>query len=359
MQNAYFLGGASPEGFETDFWRANAQRGHYGIYLKGGPGTGKSTLMKKIAAAFADEPVSVYHCASDPHSLDAVVLESRGVFIADATAPHEAGTPLPYVTGELADLAAGLDPALLKESAEPIRTLYQANQAAHMQARKGLAGIAAMEEQLGIIGRRALLPEKLKHFADRLAKRILPKKSCSGDPPACEILHRQRIAVTPAGRRAFLPEACALMLLDDPAQAASGMLLSLLAEAAAAQGQPAELTHSQTQPDRAPVLLALPAQQLVLAAADALPSEPAQSPVSVIHMQRFYDAEQLRSQRTLLRFSKKTASALEAKTVSLLADALRLHDELEAYYIRALQTPYLDRKAAALTERLRGFPQSV
>ena len=227
MLNTYFLGGASPAGFETDFWQE--QQPFYGILLKGGPGTGKSTLMKRIAAAFPDEPVSVYHCASDPHSLDAVVLEARGVYLADATAPHEAGTPLPAVTGELTDLAAGLDPEAIRPHADAVRTLYAANQAAHLQARKGFAGIAALEEQITLTGERALLRDKLNRYASRLAGRLLPKKGAPGG----KLLHRQRIAVTPIGRTTFLPEPCDLILLDDPARTAAGLLLHAIAETAA------------------------------------------------------------------------------------------------------------------------------
>lgn len=350
MQNTYFLGGASPDGFETDFW--NEQRSSYGFLLKGGPGTGKSTLMKRIAAAFPDERVSVYHCASDPHSLDAVVLEQRGVFAADATAPHEAGTPLPAVTGSLIDLAAGISRKAMQPSAETVRALYAANQAAHQQARKGFAGIAALEEQIILAGERAFLEGKLRHYAEGLAGRILPKKSgLSG-----RLLYRQRIAVTPEGRTAFLPEEFDLIVLDDPARTASVVLLKLLAEAAVERGLTAELTRSLTRRDRAAVMLVLPEQRLVLADADALPPDAETVPVSAVHLRRFYDGELLRQHRALMRFCAKSAAAAEVQTAALLRDALRIHDELESHYIRALDTAQLDRTADALIAQIREFP---
>ena len=347
MQNTYFLGGASPEGFETSFWSEHT--GFYGYYLKGGPGTGKSTLLKKIAAAFPDEPVSVYHCASDPQSLDAVVLEKRGVFIADATAPHEAGTPLPCVTGELVDLGAGLDAKLLQGSSEEIRSCYQENCALHQQARKGFAGIAAMEAQTAAIGTAALDTEKINRFAERLAGRLFPKRQGQQGT----LLYRQRIAVTPKGRIVFLPPAHDLLLLRDSVGTASEILLRQLAESAAARGLRCEVTRSLTLPERSPVLLYLPEQKLTVAAEHALPADTAASPVSVIRMQRFYHSEVLRRQRTVLRFCKKTAESAEMKTAELLAGALQVHDALEAYYIRALQRPFLDRTAAELIDRIR------
>lgn len=60
-------------------------------FIKGRPGTGKSTLMKLIVKK-AEElgfDVDVYHCALDPKSLDMVVVSELGFCIFDATAPHE------------------------------------------------------------------------------------------------------------------------------------------------------------------------------------------------------------------------------------------------------------------------------
>lgn len=61
------------------------------IFIKGRPGTGKSTLMKYVrsralASGFDTE---TYLCSFDPGSLDMVVIRERGVCIFDSTAPHE------------------------------------------------------------------------------------------------------------------------------------------------------------------------------------------------------------------------------------------------------------------------------
>lgn len=351
MQRTYFLGGASPQGFETSFWKEHQEA--YGFYLKGGPGTGKSTLMKKVAAAFAGEQVSVYHCASDPHSLDAVVFEERGIFIADSTAPHEASTPLPYVTGETVDLAEGLRSEQLQAAAPEVLAFYNENQTAHSQAKKGLAGIAEMEDIIAGTGAAALMHEKLEKYTDRLAKRLLPKKTGAEGI----LRHRQSMAITPHGRMHFLPEGFDLILVHDPVYAAGARLLTQFAEAAMRAGLCCEVTHSLTQKHRPPVQLILPEQHLVIASVTdpALPDLP--EPVSVVHMQRFYDAEKLRQQRALLKFSAKTAAATEAQVIGLLADALRIHDALEAYYIDALNPAFLDQKTAALITKILAAPR--
>ena len=57
--------------------------------IKGGPGTGKSTLMRTVSDRFENDkiPVSRFLCSSDPDSLDAVLINNSVLFI-DGTAPH-------------------------------------------------------------------------------------------------------------------------------------------------------------------------------------------------------------------------------------------------------------------------------
>ena len=349
MIRDYFLGGTSPAGFATSFWQEQQQA--YGFYLKGGPGTGKSTLLKKFAAAFADEDVSVYHCASDPHSLDAVVLEQRGIFAADATAPHTAETALPHVTGTLVDLAEGLDAERLYPHRTEIMRIYRENQAAHQQARKGIAGIAAMEESITAAGNAALYREKLRQFAARFAKRLLPKENGQTG----RLLHRQSTALTPLGNCTWIPKDYDLILLHDPANAASAELLTLLSERAVQAGTVCEVTHALTQNGQPPVQILLPEQHIAVASADSLSGIGMQEPVSEIRMQRFYDSTALRSHKGMVQFCRRSAEGLTARVGGILADALDIHDALEAYYISALDRTFLDRKAAELIGAVHSF----
>lgn len=346
MQREYFFGGASRTGFQTSFWEEN--KPHCGILLKGGPGTGKSTLMKKIAAAFPDEPVSVYHCASDPHSLDAVVLEQRGVYIADATAPHTADTPLPYITGELCDLAQGLDRHLLRESAAEAKALYAENQAMHAHVRKTFGGLAAMQAIRTETASAALETEKLAGYAQRLCRRLLPK-SAGGSGV---LLHRQMSALTPDGRQTFVPAHSTRLLLSDPYLAAAESLLRVFAEAAVSAGLRTEVTADLTQNAQPLCCVYLPELSLFVSAVQKLP-EGVPENTSVVSLRRFYDAAALKTQRSLLKFCAETAASLEAEAVSVLHGALICHDALEGVFIRALDPEWLDAQAQSLTVRLK------
>ena len=89
----YFLGANSPSGFYSLYDQLLAPELARHIYiLKGGPGCGKSTLMKKVGALCeqAGEKPEYILCSGDPDSLDALILPRLGMAIVDGTAPHAA-----------------------------------------------------------------------------------------------------------------------------------------------------------------------------------------------------------------------------------------------------------------------------
>ncbi len=85
----YFIGANTSVGFINygDDVFANLKK----LYvIKGGPGTGKSTFMKKIASKAEEEghDVEYYYCSSDPTSLDGIVIPALEIGVTDGTPPH-------------------------------------------------------------------------------------------------------------------------------------------------------------------------------------------------------------------------------------------------------------------------------
>jgi len=84
-----FFGASTPDGL-TDFI-PELTDGLTRYFIKGRPGTGKSTLMKNVLkkAHALGYDVDVYHCSLDPNSLDMIVIPELELCLFDATAPHE------------------------------------------------------------------------------------------------------------------------------------------------------------------------------------------------------------------------------------------------------------------------------
>ena len=125
----YFPGGNTAEGFCShfgDILPAPVQRRMF--YLKGGPGVGKSTLMRRVgeAAEKAGLEVEYFHCSSDPDSLDAVCLPQKGAALMDGTAPHVYDPVAPGARDTLVGLGDFLDEAALRSHIEDILNLQKA-----------------------------------------------------------------------------------------------------------------------------------------------------------------------------------------------------------------------------------------
>ncbi|MEH6936821.1 PRK06851 family protein [Bacillus sp. JJ664] len=85
-----FLGAATPSG-AVDFIQNLTEDVEKRYFIKGRAGSGKSTMLKKIAAVGEERgfDVEIYHCGFDPNSLDMVIIPEKGIAIFDSTAPHE------------------------------------------------------------------------------------------------------------------------------------------------------------------------------------------------------------------------------------------------------------------------------
>lgn len=85
-----FFGASTPDGsvnYINNLTENLANR----YFIKGRPGTGKSTFLKRLADALqnAGHDVEVYYCSFDPNSLDMVLVRDLSFCVFDSTAPHE------------------------------------------------------------------------------------------------------------------------------------------------------------------------------------------------------------------------------------------------------------------------------
>jgi len=85
----FFLGANAASGFVSHFEELYDPEGGWKCYIiKGGPGTGKSSMMRRIVERTPGLEHEMIHCSSDPESLDGVIFPEKKICIADGTAPH-------------------------------------------------------------------------------------------------------------------------------------------------------------------------------------------------------------------------------------------------------------------------------
>ena len=147
MENArpvsvdFFLGATTPAGFKGYFEPLRREPGMQMYLIKSGPGCGKSTLMKRLARAAEEhgETVERVHCASDPDSLDGVILPARHKAIVDATAPHVMEPDAPGADEVVVSLYHTINAEALHPHADDVRALFARNAMLRSRAARYIA----------------------------------------------------------------------------------------------------------------------------------------------------------------------------------------------------------------------------
>ena len=122
MARHYFLGGNTPQGFYSYYdYLIDSEKAKKVYVIKGGPGTGKSTLMKS-AAAWGEEcgyDVDYLHCSSDPGSLDGIIIDGD-IAMVDGTSPHIVDPKNPGCVETIINMGDFWDEARIRENKEKI-----------------------------------------------------------------------------------------------------------------------------------------------------------------------------------------------------------------------------------------------
>ena len=146
-----FAGGNTPKGFVSHFEHIVPHRiAQRILILKGGPGTGKSTLMKRLVeeAEALGLGVELFHCSADPDSLDAVFFPEIKAAVVDGTSPHVIDPQLPGAVDEIVHLAEHLDGSGLSAHREAIAVLKEGAGRSIRRAYRYLAAARLVYDEL-------------------------------------------------------------------------------------------------------------------------------------------------------------------------------------------------------------------
>ena len=170
----YFAGANTADGFVGVYQDIANENDLERLYIiKGGAGTGKSTMMKEIAdaAESAGYPVEYYLCGSDPDSLDCVLLDGR-IAVLDGTAPHTLDMNYPGAASELIDVSKFWDKEILEKNRENIIFHSAEKSAAYASAYRYLRAASAVEKEKAALARQLFDCEKTGKYVERFVKKL-------------------------------------------------------------------------------------------------------------------------------------------------------------------------------------------
>ncbi|MDD6307947.1 MAG: hypothetical protein PUB07_01100 [Clostridia bacterium] len=194
-----FAGVNAPQGFFSRFDNImpDSVQGRK-IFIKGGPGMGKSTFMKKIAekAKELDLEYEVFHCSSDPASLDGVYIPSLQTAVVDATAPHGSDPVYPVVGGELFDVSVFADKEKIAEHSGELQFYTAKKKRAFARGYHYLKAALPLLEDMEREYRAAADLRGIYDIGEKLANRILGQSSCEENGAVRKLFVS---AITPEG----------------------------------------------------------------------------------------------------------------------------------------------------------------
>lgn len=346
-----FLGGSSPNGFRTHFGSMIADTDHHTYIIKGGPGTGKSSLMKRLAEAFPDDDKEIYRCSSDPASLDALIFTERKVIFVDGTSPHVFEPEYPGAVQQILDLGAYWDIGRLKNAKNDIISANSAYQQQHARCRRYITALSAVIGDTFQIGNCALNEQKLDGFINRLAKKILPARKQEHEG---KMEFRQLSAITPEGYLTYIPDDYSIYLLNDSLYAGSEKFLRKFSEIAVKKGYDVSVSICTVYGNDSFEHLLIPEIKTAFFTADPLNrfTAAAKQP---INFRRFYDKNMVASKKMRIKFNASAADELRDEAVSALKCAKSEHDILESLYIPAVDFDGINRLCYDLISRIKSL----
>lgn len=343
---SFFLGGNTPRGFVSFFDELyNPYEKDRALIIKGGPGTGKSSIMKTVAEKAVQKgyKAEYIYCASDPKSLDGVIIPGLSLSVADGTSPHVIEPVFPGASEKIINTGDCWNDEKLFSKGDEIRRLTLENSLHHRRSSAYLSAAGKLTEE----NRRLLDPfinrEKIYSYALRFVNRELPKKKTLPGKK----MRRFISAITPEGK-VFLTEsvknaAHRIIGVEDEFSDCASLLIDRIGELAVKRGYDVYFCHCPMSPGGECEHIIIPEAGL------ALISERSAHNTGllydrILHSKRFlYEGMQKHKKRLIL--NRKLSSELINESINCLKKAKQVHDELEKIYVDSMDFEALGKIA--------------
>lgn len=332
-----FLGANSGEGFYSLYDQLLGGAFYDLLILKGGPGCGKSSFMRRIAERLhgAGLTADYIHCSGDPASLDGVIFPEIHTALVDGTAPHVIEPEYAVAVERYVDLTRFYDVSAVKqEAAGEIIALSDTYREAYRNAYHVLRAAAAIESERRAILRHTVNRARLDHRIDGIIRRELHAKG----KPAGSVSRAFLGGMTCEGyvfREDTVHALCRKVYELEDDSGIAGESLQRLCDAAVGAGYRVLACPDPDRPKELQHLL-IPDASLAFITANGR-RKSAEKPYRRIRIDAMAQANIPRADRSQLRLIRRIEQSLTDEGTEMLRRAKSAHDALESVY-----NPYVD-----------------
>lgn len=351
---SYFLGANAPKGYYSRFDQlfSSAPEGKC-FLLKGGPGTGKSTLLKRIAAELKERGLSteLIYCTADTDSLDAVITSDGRFAVLDATLPHAVEPKYPGIYETTVSLCDCWDEEILRKSKTKALLLFDENRRLHEEARRYISAAAGLLDEAAKLAQECTDSEKTTRAAARICLREFGKKKNR------QGTEKQRFLSAVTDKGVFFQNETPKILCDriyfisDEYGAVSRFFMNTVRKRALEHGLDIISCRCPIFPAEKIEHIFIPSLRLGFMTLNRRHKIEA-IPYRTVHSRRFYDDKKLKSKKFRIRFAIRAAEKLIKEASSFMKDAKEVHDELEKCYIPAMDFSKVNEKYEKIAKEI-------
>ena len=329
--------------------------------LKGGPGTGKSTLMKKIGMEMVTQgyEVEYHYCSSDNASLDGLVIPSLRIAIVDGTEPHVVDPKNPGVVEVIINLGDFWEEKWLLKNKEKIIELNKQKKLMFQLAYSHLREAKIVQEELtgyyqeavDLVGVSQLLYEVGQNvFSDIKPQFVrtpmVRRLFASANTPDGYVTHLDSI----------LQDTHNLYFFTGTLDQGKEEFLEAIYHEGMGRGLDCELYHCPFDPAKLELVYFPDPGVGFLRAHDFLVFEPnglsGLNSWQEIDFDQYLDAKIMKLYKSEIREAKKRLFFLNKKAWEKLKMAQNFHNQLEKVYLPAINFTTLNEKGEELLKRI-------
>jgi nucleoside-triphosphatase THEP1 len=352
-----YAGGNTGDGFHSFYDQIAPADARRVIILKGGPGVGKSTLMRQVGQHMQDQGYSVeyFHCSADINSLDGVRIPALEVTIMDGTAPHIVDPKYPGAVDEIIHLGDFWLEASIHNHKQQIMATSAAISRQYARAYRFLAAAKIVKQDTRALNREGFHVGRVNETAASLIQSIFGHRPVSTDVGRVRRLFAS--AITANGLLNHLdnlmtPLKHKYILLGSPGIGKSAVIDKVIG-AAVERGFAVEAFHCALEPSRVEHVI-IPALNVAVISADEWHMYAASDAIS-INFDQFRHVEAVKKNARNLAENAQLINDLLNRAIACLAEAKTLHDQLEEYYVPNMDFTGVETLRAQLIERILSY----
>lgn len=360
----YYPGGNTPDGYLSFFDKVISWAEARNIILiKGGPGVGKSTFLKKIARELLkrDTDLEFLHCSADNGSIDGLLIPAYGIALLDGTAPHMMDPKYPGCIDEIINLGRYWNEDGIRQNKDRILAIHDEIQSCYKRAYNYLKMAQIVHGDLKQVYQKAVNEKLLNNTIDEVLNETF--KEVNKRNKTSRQRHMFASAITHDGPVNYLDSLFwnvqkRFIITGFPGSGKS-LLMKAVADNAILKGYDVDIFHCPMEPSKIEHILIKDLNIGFITSVKPHTTTKVKENDELIDLNSLLNLSKIKETEEIINYDDSIFWDLFNRSVKYLANVKKLHDELERFYIANMNFEEIDKMRERVLSRVLKFMYSA